>query len=194
MSRWEFGWHTWEYIPSAGLMQTLFGEKTGGVASPQRAAAHEDEVGFGKATHHQCRVMAGSVSSRALLTADLGRPGPRIESRLPGAASYSHCRPVRERSSAAGRRSAIYRGPVVGRARGRQPSTHCSLPQLALEQRRGAGGLPGARLRHPLRAQRDLLSARRRDRRDPRVTVDKRRTSGDIEKVSWLGRQVRRWL
>jgi len=34
-----------------------------------------------------------SVSSRALLTADLGRLGPGIESHLPGAASYSHCRP-----------------------------------------------------------------------------------------------------
>jgi hypothetical protein len=38
--------------------------------------------------------MAGSASSRASLTADLGRLGPGIESQLPGAASYSHCRPL----------------------------------------------------------------------------------------------------
>ena len=38
--------------------------------------------------------MAVSVSSRASLTADLGWPGPRIESQLPGAAPYSHCRPI----------------------------------------------------------------------------------------------------
>jgi hypothetical protein len=40
------------------------------------------------------RLLAGSVSSRASLTAALGRPGPRIESQLPGAAAYSHCRPI----------------------------------------------------------------------------------------------------
>jgi len=38
--------------------------------------------------------MAGSVSSRASLTVDLGWSGPRIESQLPGAAPYSNCRPV----------------------------------------------------------------------------------------------------
>jgi hypothetical protein len=37
--------------------------------------------------------MAGSVSSQCSLTADLGWSGPRIESQLPGAAPYSHCRP-----------------------------------------------------------------------------------------------------
>ncbi len=36
---------------------------------------------------------AVSVNTRASLTADLDPPGPRIESQLPGAASYSHCRP-----------------------------------------------------------------------------------------------------
>jgi hypothetical protein len=34
------------------------------------------------------------VSSRDSLTADLSRLGPGIESQLPGAASYSPCRPV----------------------------------------------------------------------------------------------------
>jgi hypothetical protein len=37
--------------------------------------------------------LAGTVSSRASLTADLARQGPRIESQVPGAAAYSHCRP-----------------------------------------------------------------------------------------------------
>ena len=37
--------------------------------------------------------MAGSVSSRSALTADLDRPGASIGSQLPGAASDSHCRP-----------------------------------------------------------------------------------------------------
>ena len=40
------------------------------------------------------QLLAGRVSWRASLTADLGRPGPGIESQLPGAASYSHCRPL----------------------------------------------------------------------------------------------------
>ena len=37
--------------------------------------------------------MAGSVNTRASLTAVLCRPGLHIESQLPGAASYLHCRP-----------------------------------------------------------------------------------------------------
>ena len=37
--------------------------------------------------------VAGSVSSRAPLTADRGWPAPHIESQLPSPAQYSHCRP-----------------------------------------------------------------------------------------------------
>ena len=46
--------------------------------------------GTHKAVMREEPLLAGSVSSRALRTPDLGRPGPRIESQLPGATSYSH--------------------------------------------------------------------------------------------------------
>lgn len=37
--------------------------------------------------------MAGSASSRTSPTADIGRPNSRVQSQLPGATLYSHCRP-----------------------------------------------------------------------------------------------------
>ena len=38
-------------------------------------------------------LLDGSVNSLVSLIADLDRPGPHFQSQLPGAASYSHCRP-----------------------------------------------------------------------------------------------------
>ena len=42
---------------------------------------------------HEWQEMAGSVSSRASLTADLDPPGLQVDGQILGAASYSHCRP-----------------------------------------------------------------------------------------------------
>ena len=42
------------------------------------------------------RFMAGSVASRASRIADPGRQHRRVESQLPGVATYSHCRPQAE--------------------------------------------------------------------------------------------------
>jgi hypothetical protein len=49
----------------------------GSAASPIYAERPKGGVG-------ECQLVAGNVSSRSSLTAGLGRPGPRVESQLPG--------------------------------------------------------------------------------------------------------------
>ena len=55
--------------------------------------------------------LAGSASSRTSPTADLGRPSSCVESQLPGATSYSRCRPVGDTRGSARKRSFIGLGP-----------------------------------------------------------------------------------
>lgn len=51
-------------------------------------------MGRRQAATDERQLMAGSVSSRALLRADMGPPDPGIQDQLPGAASYEHRRPA----------------------------------------------------------------------------------------------------